>query len=281
MIPEAYFPLRTETFGMTLGIRPLDPHERLIHRDPACFAAELALKAAQLAADRDEYVQMLAGTHAAQLEAVALLAQDTGISLPADLEANPSPLLWFGMQVQEDLCLLDASLPEVPLVAGAVFFPGDWSMREKIGRSFIDVHAPVPMFADTIGVPSVNLLERMKFDRPVWRPNWGGLKPTDQLDLTPKHSAWIHTRKFNITAENAGRELCFRVERQTLSKLPRTNHVLFTIRTYQSTLADVCANPLWRRNLVGWFDTAPAEWIAYKGMTPFLDAVHNYLRALR
>jgi hypothetical protein len=56
--------------------------------------------------------------------------------------------------------------------------------------------------------------------------------------------------------------------------------VLFTIHTYLATLAEVCVNPVWRRNLHGWLDTAPQAWIEYKGLHAFVDAVHGYLNAL-
>ena len=39
-----------------------------------------------------------------------------------------------------------------------------------------------------------------------------------------------------VTAENAGQRLHLRVERQTLSRLPRTGAVLFTIRTHMKRL---------------------------------------------
>jgi dimethylamine monooxygenase subunit A len=276
MIPAAYFPLRSDTFAMSMGTRPLEPGERLIDRDLAYFDAERALKRAQIDADRDEYVQLPAATRDAQHEAVALLLRDTGLSAPAELAEHPEPLLWFGLQVQEDLCLLDLSQPGVPLVAGVVCFPGDWSMREKLGKSFIDVHGPVPLF-DKIGMPSVNLMERMKFDRPVWRPNWGGLKPTRQLDLTPKYRPHIALLKSELTTDNIGERLHFRVERQTLNVLPHTRHILFTIHTYMATLADVCVNATWRRNLRGWIETAPPEWIEYKGITPYLGALTLFL----
>lgn len=276
MIPDAYFPLRSEAFAMSMGTRPLEPGERLLDRDPSRIDAELALKRSQIAADRAEYVQLPTHTREAQHEAAALLCRDMGIDVPTALATDAEPLLWPGMRVQEDLCLLDLSQPGVPLVAGVVCFPGDWSIREKLNKSFIDVHAPVPLF-DKIGMPSVNLMERMKFDRPVWRPNWGGLKPTDQLDLTPKHRPRINELKLGLTTDTIGATLYFRVERQTLSKLPRTNHILFTIHTYTATLADVCENTSWRHNLRGWLATAPPTWIDYKGMTPYIEVLMSYL----
>ena len=46
-----------------------------------------------------------------------------------------------------------------------------------------------------------------------------------------------------ITLENAPERLFLRCERQTLTRLPRTGGVLFTIRTYSRNLREVLARP--------------------------------------
>lgn len=46
-----------------------------------------------------------------------------------------------------------------------------------------------------------------------------------------------------VTAENAGERLCTRMERETLSRLPRTRATLFTIRTYMKPLGRFRAKP--------------------------------------
>lgn len=46
-----------------------------------------------------------------------------------------------------------------------------------------------------------------------------------------------------ITLENAPERLFLRCERQTLTRLPKTGGVLFTIRTYSRTLREVLARP--------------------------------------
>jgi hypothetical protein len=45
-----------------------------------------------------------------------------------------------------------------------------------------------------------------------------------------------HLSQDPVTVDNAGERLHLRVERQTLSRLPRSNAVLFTIRTYMNRL---------------------------------------------
>jgi hypothetical protein len=168
---------------------------------------------------------------------------------------------------------MDPTQPGVPLVGGVVCFPSDWSMHEKIGLPFLDVHGPVPGFAASIGKPSVDLLERLKVGRPVWRPNWVGIKPCDQLNLTPDQGPAVNVLKRTITVDTVAAHVYFRVERQTLCRLPKTQHVLFTIRTYIEPITEIVKRPDWRRNLRGWLTSAPPEWLAYKGFEPFLAPV--------
>lgn len=304
MIPEQYFPLASEQFGMTMGTRPIEPHSPLIHIDVDCIKSELELKRTAVDRNHDEYCLFAPGTIDAQWESLDLILSDLTkfnagwFSLekhgreiswrnklsgnachfePGVVESLPvQPLEWIGLQIQEDLCLLDSAVAGIPLVGGLVCFPGDWRIGDKLNRSFVDVHSPVPLF-DRIARPSTNLMERLKPGRPVWRPNWGGVKPTAQLDLTPQHSAWVNERKTLLTAENIGRELYFRVERQTLSPLTLSNHVLFTIHTYVARMEEIASNRTWARNTLGWLTTAPPEWITYKGLNMYFELLTAYL----
>ncbi len=300
-IPESYFPLTGNRFEMKMGTRPLAGVDALIEFDPTRYVFELGLKRSQFARDRDEYIQLPETTRAAQWEAACVLVRDvaahpntlltaeisgavlrlTNHAMQEQVEIQEddavSPLESLAMHVQEDLCLMDTGRPGAPLVAGLVAFPADWSMREKVGLSFGQVHGPVPMFADVLETPTLNLMQRMRWDRPVWRPNWGGMKPHDQMDCTPQYREWQAELKRAITLENAGTSLFFRVERQTLTRLPATNTVLFTIHTYLQRFDQVCDNLRWAQATLGWLQTAPAAWLAYKGMQVTGPVLQEYL----
>jgi hypothetical protein len=151
------------------------------------------------------------------------------------------------------LLLLDGDLR---LVAGQLCFANAWSLGEKMGRLIEGVHAPVPGYDSVLASPVRKLLERLKPERPVWRVNWG-VKPTSRLDLTSRHDAWVNSLKPGCPLENCW----LRVERQSLSRLPKTEHVLFTIHTYQAPVrgadADVVALVI---------ASTPAETRRYKGI---------------
>lgn len=289
---------------MQMGTRPLDAEHLLIDVDLPHYAAEIALKHAILAADHRYAFQSLPSATDAGWETLELL-------LPAMARRNPeqftltidgthwiwenhvlghtrrftlgdphtlpyAPLDWVGREVQEDLLLLDAGLPGVPLTAGQLCFPNAWCLDDKIGHSFLEIHAPVPLFAEQIGRASQLLMERLKPGRPVWRLNWA-IRAGDQLDASPRYAAELARRKQVITRQNAGEGCFLRVERQTLVRLTRSNHVLFIIHTYHAAIASVAADVQQGRMLLEVLRSTPPEMLDYKGIAPFAEPLIAYL----
>lgn len=300
---HAYFALPATPARMAVAARPL-AGAPLIEVEPAEYRAELAEKEAILAGDHRYYFQALPATEAMQWEALALLLADMARAYPqhfalevdgdthiftncllaartrlrmGDAASLPcAPLDWLGRQVQEDLLLLapDAGFP---LVAGQLCFASRWSLDEKIGQSFAAIHDPVPGFHQQVGRPSALLMERLKAGCPVWRTNWS-LAPTGRLDMASKFGAELDALRAGIRAHNCGERCYFRVERQTLSRLPQSGAVLFTIHTYRAPLATLAADPEWARRLLAAVETMPAPFLAYKGIAPYAGALTAYLR---
>ena len=79
------------------------------------------------------------------------------------------------------------------------------------------------------------------------------------------HTAIEETDRVLITKENVGEMMYLRTERQTLRRLPKSNTILFTIKTYTTTIKDVCKNePLTAKRLAGAVRNWPPEMIKYK-----------------
>jgi hypothetical protein len=300
----SYFALPATPARMAVAARPL-AGAPLIEIDPAEYCAEVAEKEAILAADHRYYCQALPGTEAVQWEALDLLLADAARAHPqhfaleaagdartfsnlllgtrttlrlGDAATLPlAPLDWIGRQVQEDLLLL---APEAgfPLVAGQLCFASRWCLDEKMGRSFAAIHDPVPGFHAQVGKPSALLLERLKPGCPVWRTNWS-LAPTDRLNMASRFGPQLDALRATIGAANCGERCFFRVERQTLSRLPRTGAILFTIHTYRAPLAALAADPEWARRLLAAVEGMPPPFAAYKGIAAYADALAAYLRA--
>lgn len=303
-----YFPFSGDEYKMTMGVQALGDRP-LIEIDLDHYAAELALKEELLSSHYTDYFRAAPGSERMQEEILEMLlpilardypqhfslvregdcwrwrnallnsedifrvGSDSGLPLP--------PLDWLGRQVQEDLLILDGA-GDMPLLAGQLCFPNSWSLEDKMGKSFLAIHSEVPLFAEHIGRSSNLLLERLKPDRTVWRVNWS-IKASPQLNhlvhssQQAQHTDPVATNSLDLTLENIGERCYLRIERQTLSRLPRTNGILFTIHTYQSPLTAVTANPESARRMAAVLQTTPATLLDYKSMTPFMAALLAYI----
>jgi hypothetical protein len=134
----------------------------------------------------------------------------------------------------EDLCLIlpgpDGALR---LVAGAVGFPTDWRLSEKIGLPLADVHAPIHGYVEKLSGGVDHFITTVPPGAIFGRANWFVVPTADWRYLPQDDPA---ERFAHVTAENAGRTLFVRCERQTLRRLPRTGAVLFTIGIHVARL---------------------------------------------
>ena len=303
-----YFPFSDDTYKMTMGTQALNP-DSLIEIDEPLYHSEIALKERLLVEEYDQYVHAPVETQHEQWEVLSLLLPNMAHYYPQHFslaihgdewtwhnrllnvntafrfgEANSLPLApldWLGRQVQEDLIVLSGDVTqEMPLIAGHLCFPNDWCLQEKLGKSFMRIHDPVPLFASMVGRSSSLLLERLKVGRPVWRLNWA-FKVTPQLTLTPQQVRLLREEEQeDVTCETIGQRCYLRVERQTLSRLPLTNAILFTIHTYQTRVADIAQDKDVARRMANVVRTTPNEMLAYKGMLPFVDVLLEYLEKI-
>ena len=301
-MPE-YFPFERDGYEMTMDARAgVGP---LIEVDAGAYHAELALKDQILASDPRYYCQCPRGAEPLAWEALALLLPDMArhwprhftleqggdrwawtnrllgthtAFTPGDAATLPRPPLdWLGRQVQEDLILMAAGPDgESVCAAGHLCFGASWCLDDKLGRGFGDIHGPVPGFRERIGRPADLMMRRLKAGRPTGRLNWT-ISATDRLNQAPAVAhEWAHLKR-GITARNAGARCFLRVERQTFSRLPRTGGVLFTIRTYNTPVSEVAADPARRRRFTAVVRGIPPATRGYKGMAPFADALLRYL----
>jgi hypothetical protein len=299
----ADFPFTADTYALTLNVQALDP-QRIIVVDPAEVLAELRLKQTLLLSERDTYAQTPPATEAMQWDALAVVLPAMAARYPqwfrlqrdgdrwqwhhgilhhditfrfGDATTLPlPPLEWLGYQVQEDLLIM-ANDPEqgFPLVAGVLCFPNAWSLEEKMGRSLLEIHAPVPGFAEALGEKTVRLMEQLKPGRPTWRLNWS-IKPVPRLNLLPRFADETAQAAAALTPDMVGDRCMLRVERQTLTRLP-TGAILFTIHTFQTPLARVAGNADHWQRLRGVLHSVPADMLSYKGIEHFKTALFEYL----
>lgn len=302
MLP--HFPFG-ERFNDKMGTSPLGDGEGRAEVNEA-YADEIALKRALLAENRGYYFQAQPGTEAAQWEVLGLLLHDLHrldagrFFLEKDGDAwrwrngllgeetdfvfgnsdtlPLAPLDWVGRHVQEDLLVLDGSPPA--LVAGQLCFANDWSLGEKLGLPFTAIHAPVGDSVAPMLRAAGTFVERLPPNRPVWRLNWS-FKHSPELDQTTRHAPRLKAELARLapalTPATAGERLFVRVERQTLTRLPRSGAVLFTVRTFQNRLADEAADPTRAARMLAVLRTTPPGLLEYKSIAPFLEPLLAYL----
>lgn len=161
-----------------------------------------------------ESVRTLPGSEAASHEAAALICADGNLAAAA-------------LACWEDLCLLQPDADGAyRLTAAAVAFPTDWRLDEKMGLPLTAIHAPIHGYSEQLAAGVDHFFATLNAGAIFGRSNWfvvasGALRylPTD----APAE------RFAHVNADNAGRTLFIRCERQTLRRLPLSGAVLFTI----------------------------------------------------
>jgi dimethylamine monooxygenase subunit A len=257
-----YLPLDPRGFRLAMGLRPLELSRWLEideHRTD-----ELSQKADLFRERRDAVLAVRDAGEAASQELLGEVVrwfEENAPTIQLPIDDTEHPLLAASRLAQEDFCVLVKS-DTWRLEAAAVCFPSRWSLATKIGTTMDEIHGPVPLYDNELAQPTNSFFDRLKPDRSFWRLNWTLL---DSPDLHQPTS----TRR-PPSGELA--DWFFRVERQTLRQLPRTGAVIFTIRTYVSSAADLVAShedfgPLLLQSL----DTAPVAMQEYKGWVGVAD----------
>jgi len=135
---------------------------------------------------------------------------------------NTHPLLDAANHVQEDLCILQKQDDQHILTAAVMCFPSSWDVRQKIGRSIVSIHQPVPEFSPVSSIVE-RMLSAIRVEQPLGRANF--LIYTDPELHQPRGEGI--SKPIDPTAPRY-----IRVERQTFRRLPETLAVVFAIHTY-------------------------------------------------
>jgi dimethylamine monooxygenase subunit A len=258
-----------------MGLHALDPAEWVVVTDE--HGAETAEKRRLFEAGADVY-RLLPEGEAPALELAALIEANLGRHHPG-LSVDPAieqPLVRLGVALQEDLCLMLAGPDGYRLVGALVAFPSRWNLGEKIGRPIQAIHAPVPGLEPAIGRPIQLFFERLAVGHPVWRVNWS---ITDDPTLHQPSNDFRRTATV-VTPADAGHRLWLRVERQTLTRLPDSRAVVFTILTFVVPLAAITAVPELGAKLAARLAELPEPVLAYKNLATNKAAVIAHLQGI-
>lgn len=253
-----------------IGLEPIAP-ERIFQTD-ADRSAQLALKHSLLEATPQQVFAALPGWEAAQREVEALVRTYAPSPPVNPLPQAAPPLLSAALRVQEDLLLMarEAATEPYRLVAGSLSFPSSWSLAEKIGRPMPAIHATVPDFAEASRNDALvsRIYAALQPMTPVERHGWS-IYPDGALPHPPGAAK---TAAAILGAPH------LRLERQTLTKLPETGAILFTVRLHIRPLETIERSAPLATALAEGLEALSPEALAYKGLTEARPALVARLR---
>ena len=194
---------------------------------------------------------------------------------PASLPMEPFE--YISRQAQGDWVLLEERDQTLYIGAGMTTERADYSIRFDLGMSWHEFHGPVPL-AHELGVfdKALKFMLRLRTNHPVRRLNWT-TTVFPRLETSAETLPEWGPNRTMVTPENAGETVHLRVELQPLHRLPRSNAIVFPIRTYLAPLAELVNYPAWGRRLHRVMSSLHQDLIDYKGMTRYHAAMTKYL----
>jgi hypothetical protein len=193
---------------------------------------------------------------------------DALVFLPGRLETPLTSLepLWnCSLWVADDLVIMEQERDRYVLTAASLCSPSNWCLEEKFGRPLDAIHDPIPGFRQTLQPRIDRFFAYLKPEFPVVRFNWS-LQVGDALCRRPGDGI----------AANADTPVFYRTERQTLTRLPRTGAVAFTIRVYLHPLERLWDSPGAMADMFRAIDATPPALAAYKDFDALSPALERY-----
>lgn len=163
-------------------------------------------------------------------------------------------------QIPEDLAIVvvDDSNQTDRLAAVHVVAPSGWNPQEKLGGSFVEVHAPVHHREQWFDKVQAGVRNIARNEQPIQRFGWGFANDS-QLNHHPHIAGRIGPGRIH-----SDEQLYVRVERQVLKGFPKESALLFTIRVYVENCADLPPQDL--EALINAVVSMSEEERAYKGI---------------
>jgi len=281
-----------------VGLSALDPADWIV--PDIHLADQLRHKMELFETRREAVFQVEDATLDAQAETLSLLlnylprtypdiyevSDDRVTIVPAGLAYNipdyvHAPLELACRLVQDDLVIMRESQAGYRIAAAAVCFPSTWVLADKFSKPISEVHAPVPGFGP--GTRTASLIDRifdnLKRGHPVQRCNWSIYEVPD---LHHPYSHSTHTR-WTDTANGFFSGSWLRAERQTLTRMPACDDVLFTIQIAVDPVSLLTTHPdrhAIASRLRAHIEGLDEPQLAYKGIADHRDMILAELSSL-
>lgn len=212
-----------------------------------------------------------------------------GTSLPAKAEGSGLSerelLERLGYNFEEDLLLLeyDDSIGEYVLKAGTWVYVAGFDAAELLNFRLSDLHREVPHYDEKLKTSMNRFFLKLKVNEFVQRTNWA--IQTGTTRCTPDNMGFSKRRSgdpeegesFYDWTEKDVDNAYMRVERQTLSRLPKSRFIVFTLRTYLYAIKQIKEKGL-GEEMADAIDQMDFSFAEYKGRLSWGDVLTTYLR---
>ncbi|KAI3405576.1 hypothetical protein KGF56_001594 [Candida oxycetoniae] len=166
--------------------------------------------------------------------------------------------------------------------AGVFAFAAGFNPKERFNKPLTYIHHPVPQYETKLKTSMNRYFSRMVPGQFITRSNWS-IQTHNKLytdDSNKGHNLpkgyTQHAIDYNSVDFS---QVHYRSERQVLTKLPKTQAIVFTIRTYLLPLAEIKKESREvRERLIGAIEGFTPDISAYKRADEWGSAVCQYLR---
>lgn len=176
-------------------------------------------------------------------------------------------------QIQEDLAVMSIQNDRHKLAALHVCMPGHWAPTEKIGRTFAQIHAPVPQMQAINARQQHYVHQMVNAENGLVRFVWG-CQSDDRLNGHP--DAPHHNEEHSAGRAFDPGQTFLRMERQVIWGLSQAGAALFTIRPYLVAIREIRSVPELRRALISALCSMEPDALAYKRLNR-RDALVDWL----
>jgi alpha-1,2-mannosyltransferase len=189
------------------------------------------------------------------------------------------------------------------LLAGAILLAGFWRLEDKFGMPLSEIHTSgdVPQYKEKLEKGMLNMFKRLKPEKPVLRNNYfiqvdGNLAWSESLGGEDDEGiSWASAGKVegienvHFRSERQSLRRCVKIDIKfrgllfkllTLSRLPRSGGIVFTIRTYFHRITDICQEPYVPGRLASAMRSWGDDVSHYKGKAQYADVLLGYLDAM-
>ena len=193
----------------------------------------------------------------------------SGLHLRVPADDVQDPLWQTSLWIADELLLMQPLASQdnqYCLTAASLCSPSAWHLLEKLGNSMTRIHDPIPGIHQQLTPQIDRFLANVAPGQVVERRNWS-LQGASQLDMMPG------SLPEPLDAEES---VYYRMERQSLRRLPETGAIVFGIRVYIYELGELAGLPDALPALRKAIDEMPAALKEYKDMAKYTAALEKY-----